>query len=261
MADAHVAYIHRYPVKGFSAEALESVGLITGRPFPGDRLYAVENGPSGYDPAAPGFQPKVKYFELMRNPRLGALATRYDAETRVMRIAHAGKTLAEGDLGAAEGRAAIEDCVAAFMAGDLRGPARVLAGTQGYQFMDSPSSGAVSLLGLASVRDLAARAGRRALDPGRFRMNFGLDGLPPWGELDLVGRTVRLGAARLRIVKRTERCSAIDVPPGQGGRDTRLIQTMEEAFSHHDCGVYAKVVEGGTVRVGDALEIEQGVLL
>ena len=46
-----VAALYRYPFKGLSPEPLERVSLKAGEFFPDDRLYAIENGPSGYDPA------------------------------------------------------------------------------------------------------------------------------------------------------------------------------------------------------------------
>ena len=36
-----------------SPEPLERATLTAGQTIPGDRLYAIENGPSGFDPAAP----------------------------------------------------------------------------------------------------------------------------------------------------------------------------------------------------------------
>ena len=37
--------IYRYPVKGLSPEALPRIALAPGETVPGDRLYAIENGP------------------------------------------------------------------------------------------------------------------------------------------------------------------------------------------------------------------------
>ena len=45
-------------------------GGQAGAYFPGDRLFAIENGPSGFDSAAPVHQPKIKYLMLMRHERL-----------------------------------------------------------------------------------------------------------------------------------------------------------------------------------------------
>src|ERR1700746_2747919 len=87
--------IYRYPIKGLSPEPLERVGLAPGETVPGDRLYAIENGPSGFDPAAPRHQPKARYLMLMRNERLARLRTRLDLASHTLWI------MAEGPEGAA----------------------------------------------------------------------------------------------------------------------------------------------------------------
>jgi uncharacterized protein YcbX len=47
---ARITSLYRHPVKGFTPERLERAELVAGRCFPCDRLYAVEDGPSGFDP-------------------------------------------------------------------------------------------------------------------------------------------------------------------------------------------------------------------
>ena len=47
-----IAAIYRYPVKGLGPNRLESAELAPGQTITGDRLYAIENGPSGFDPCA-----------------------------------------------------------------------------------------------------------------------------------------------------------------------------------------------------------------
>ena len=47
--------------------------MLTSSPgltLPADRLYAIENGPTGFDPAAPAYFPKTRFLMLMRNERL-----------------------------------------------------------------------------------------------------------------------------------------------------------------------------------------------
>ncbi len=66
----HAAAIFRHPIKGFTPEALPSVQLAPGEGFPFDRLYAVENGPSGFDPAEPAFVPKQKFTVLAQIPKV-----------------------------------------------------------------------------------------------------------------------------------------------------------------------------------------------
>ena len=89
----HVIALHRYPVKGLSPERLDKVELETSGFFPGDRLYAVENGPSGFNPVAPRHQPKTKYLMLMRDEALARLHTRYDDATATLHIEGGGETL------------------------------------------------------------------------------------------------------------------------------------------------------------------------
>ena len=114
-----VAALYRYPVKGLSPEAVQTVNLEPGEFFPGDRLYAIENGPSGFDPAAPVHQPKIKFLMLARNARLAALTTRYDAATTVLSIEQVGIEIVAGALATKEGRAAIERFFAAYCADSI----------------------------------------------------------------------------------------------------------------------------------------------
>src|SRR5438270_6143889 len=105
---AHVDALYRYPVKGLSPERLARTRLAQGQTVPGDRLYAIENGPSGFDPAAPKYFPKTQFLMLMRNERLATLETRYDDATCVLTIRGEGRELARGDLATKEGCLAIE---------------------------------------------------------------------------------------------------------------------------------------------------------
>src|SRR3954453_469219 len=68
-AQPRVKSIYRYPVKGLSAEKLPGTVLAPGQTVPADRLYAIENGPSGFDRAAPAYIPKNRFLMLMRNER------------------------------------------------------------------------------------------------------------------------------------------------------------------------------------------------
>ena len=90
--------IYRYPVKGLSPEPYQRVLLRTGQTLPNDRRYAIENGPSGFDPAAPKWLPKAYFLMLMRNERLAALQTHYDDDTSVLTICHDGRDAVQGNL-------------------------------------------------------------------------------------------------------------------------------------------------------------------
>lgn len=246
-----VETLYRYPVKGFSPEPLDHVDLEPGRPVAGDRIYAVENGPSGFDPAAPAFQPKTKFLCLMKNARLAKLSTALDPETHEWRIEGAGESLKVA-LAEPEGRAAAEAWLSAFMVEEQRGPLRVLS-APGHSFSDVGKP-FISLINLASVAALSVIVGR-VVDPLRFRANVNLTGWPPFAELELVGREARLGEARVTIVKRTRRCVATNVDPATAERDMAIPATLQAHFDHMDCGIYAEVTEGGRVAPGDPLTL------
>src|SRR5947208_7961232 len=123
---AKLQSIYRYPVKGLSPERLSKVRLEPGHTLPADRRYAIENGPSSFDPVAPSYFPKSRFLMLMRNERLATLDTRYDDSTRILTIRGEGRELACGDLSTKEGRLVIEAFFRRFMPQDLRGPPKVL---------------------------------------------------------------------------------------------------------------------------------------
>lgn len=242
--------IYRYPVKGLSAEALPRAELAVGKTLPGDRMYAIENGPSGFDPAVPSYLPKIRFLMLMRNERLAQLDTRYDDTTRVLVIRDGGAEVARGRLTTPEGRAAIEAFFARFSADDLRGPPKVLR-APGHSFSDVAKK-VVSIINLASVGQIENVIGS-AVDPVRFRGNVYVAGWPAWREFDLLGQEIAIGTSRVKIVKRIVRCAATNVDPATGIRDLAIPDTLMRTFGHADCGVYGEVVSGGEIATGDAV--------
>lgn len=253
MPELSVAALHRYPVKGFSPERLGAADLAAGAFFPGDRLFAVENGPSGFDPAAPVHQPKIKFLTLMRDEALARLETRYDDVAGTLSVHEGGREVLVAALSAPEGRLALEAFLRRFMPKSLRGPPKVVAAPRAdFRFTDS-RRGFVSLLNLASVAAVEDFVGA-PVDPLRFRANLHLTGLEAWAELDLVGREfVGPSGVRLRVTKRTERCAATNVDPATAIRDLAIPRTLQQRLGHADCGVYAEVVAGGRIAEGDAL--------
>lgn len=246
----HVTALHRYPVKGFSPEALGAVDLVAGETMPFDRAYAIENGPSGFDPAAPAHLPKIRFLCLMRNEGLARLATRFDDATSLFTVREDGVTLVEGRLDDPAGRAAIEAFMAARFAEDLRGPPKVLR-APGHSFSDVAKK-VLHLVNLATLAEMAEKLGT-PIDPIRFRPNVVVDGLEPRAELDWVGRTVTLGGIPFEVVKRTQRCAATNVDPATARRDLEIPRFLMGFLGHTDCGVYLKSLESGRLAVGDAI--------
>jgi uncharacterized protein YcbX len=250
---AQIEGLYRYPVKGLSPEPLPRVTLSAGETLPADRRYAIENGPSGFDPRAPGWLPKSQFLMLMRNERLAGLRTHFDDRTHLLTIRRDGEVAAQGDLETAEGRTAIERFFTANFESDLKGPPKVLSGDD-HSFSDVARK-VVSIINLASVAAIEGVVGQ-PVHRLRFRANMYVSGWPAWHEFDLLERTLAIGDVRLKVVKRIVRCAAVNVDPETAARDLDIPHTLMRQFGHADCGIYAEVTAGGTVGVGDSLAVE-----
>ena len=249
---AQIEAIYRYPVKGLTAEKLPQVTLSKGAALPLDRAYAVENGPSAFDPANPQYFPKIRFLMLMRNARLAALQTSLDEASHVMTIRYENREAARGDLRTPEGRAAIERFLAEYCADELRGPPKVLH-APGHSFSDVARK-VVSIINLASVAELENAAGA-PVDPLRFRGNLYVSGWPAWHEFSLLGSEIAVGVtARLKVVKRIVRCAATEVDPQTAIRDLPIPLILMDTYDHADCGIYAEVIKGGGIAPGDTIE-------
>jgi uncharacterized protein YcbX len=196
MAKIHAIY--RYPIKGLSPEPLKRASLAPGQTIPGDRLYAIENGPSGFDAAAPAYLAKTHFLMLMKNERLARLRTNFDQQNHTLTITSPSPQRGEGvrtgelvsaDLRTAEGRAAIETFFANFCADELRGSPKLLH-ADGHSFSDVARK-VLSIINLASVAAIEDMVDA-PVHPLRFRGNLYVEGLPAWSELDLVGRELKI---------------------------------------------------------------------
>ncbi len=250
---AQIASLYRYPVKGLSPEPLPRVALRVGETLPADRRYAVENGPSGFDPLAPVWMPKSYFLMLMRDERLAGLRSHFEDDRNLLTIRKNGTVVARGDLESVEGRAAIEAFFATNFGGELKGPPKVISGG-GHSFSDVARK-VVSIINLGSVAAIEAIVGL-PVHPLRFRANLYVSGWPAWHEFELLGQTLAIGDARLKVVKRITRCAAINVDPESAARDLDLPRTMMRCLGHNECGIYAEVTAGGTIGVGDAVATE-----
>ena len=255
-----VEQLLRYPVKGLTAESLEEVHLTPGETFPHDRRFALAQGDSPFDEAAPRFLPKQNFACMMKNARVVLVRSAFDPHDGTLSLAAEGHPPLSAPTGTAEGKAALGAWLIRFLGEEARhgvaedGTPRAPRFTEvpGHAFTDQVRKG-VSLINMASLHALEAAIGRR-LDPLRFRANIYFTGLPAWAEFDWVGREVLLGGARLSVFKRTVRCPATQVDLVTGERDLDIPQLLREHFGHADLGVHATVAEGGRVAVGDALE-------
>jgi uncharacterized protein YcbX len=253
LAAGHIESLWRYPVKGFTPERKARAELTAGGFFPADRLYAVEDGPSGFDPAAPAWVSKTKFTVLAKIAEVAKARTAYDEATGVFTARAEGRPAIAAPLAEAAGREAFAAWLTDLLGEAARGPLKVVQ-APGHRFTDHPQ-GHVSVLNLASVRDLADRIGR-PVDPLRFRANLHVEGWPAWIEETLAaGTELTLGGAHARLFSPITRCVATHVDPVTAERDMEVVRALHDHYGHLHCGIYVFVTAGGTVAEGDAATI------
>ena len=160
----------------------------------------------------------------------------------------------QGDLETAEGRTAIEQFFANNYAAAIKGPPKVLS-SNGHSFSDIARK-VVSIINLGSITAIEDMVGQ-PVHPLRFRANLYVSGWPAWHEAGLLDQTLSIGRVRLKVVKRIVRCAATNVDPETAARDLTIPHTLMRHLGHNECGIYAEVVEAGTVGVGDAIATEE----
>ncbi|MDZ4095394.1 MAG: MOSC domain-containing protein, partial [Paracoccaceae bacterium] len=94
-----------------------------------------------------------------------------------------------------------------------------------------------------------------SLSPHRWRGNFWIEGVAPWAEFDWIGRNLRIGTAVLQVVERIGRCKATTANPTTGQIDADTLAALNAGYGHQNFGVYAKVIEAGTVTLNAPLEL------
>lgn len=250
---ASVKYLITYPIKGLSGHAMNQVALTAGRGFPMDRSFAFARKGSGLDPAQPKPMPKSRFHVLARDADLAKLQSNFDVESKSLTIQY-GETSLVFDCASAEGSTEASRFIADIVGISADEAPRFVYGGE-VHFTDvcvtSPQfMHAVSIINLASVRAFGEAIGRE-VDPNRFRGNVLIDGWEPFIELESLDKEISIGNVRLRILKRTQRCPATQVNLQTAQRDLDVPALLDETYGHRDMGVYAEVIEGGEVNLGD----------
>jgi uncharacterized protein YcbX len=125
------------------------------------------------------------------------------------------------------------------------------------QFQGVPDIAPLSLLSTAAIAGLASLVDAR-LDVRRFRPNLLVDAEGDFPEDGWVGRVLRIGAMRMRVDQRDQRCVMINVDPDTTERDPAVLKAV--ARERGTClGVYGTTVQPGRVAVGDPVVLESAI--
>ena len=225
---ARVLSLHRYPIKGFEGEILDSVSLVCGEGVPGDRITAITR--AGAVGAAP-------FQQLTTNENLVHF---------VPGRCEGGLTLHERGPGASDDLLSNAARLREHF-GEQAGVINRQDRLGHWDFDDSM----LSIINVATVEALSALTGVW-VDPLRFRGNIYIEA-EPFSEFDWLGCGVQFGQACLSIIRPIKRCRATSVNPRSGALDLNTPAQLNRHFGHMYCGVYAQVERAGTLRPGDAV--------
>lgn len=125
--------------------------------------------------------------------------------------------------------------------------------------VDRGATGAVSLISRASLQRLAEAVGSGPIDARRFRMLIEVDGVDAHAEDGWVGERVRVGEAVVKFEGHVGRCLITSRDPETGEVDLPTLDILRgyrgdlETTEPLPFGIYGRVLEPGSVRVGDAV--------
>ena len=256
-----VAALYRYPVKGFTPEACETLTVLNEGRIAGDRALAFRFASSAAADA--DWTRKQECVVLMNTPGLARLSVRFDHQAMRLRIALDGALLAECALDEA-GRKRLSAAVAEYASGlrdnPLTGhperlPLRLVGDGRTPRYQDN-EGGHATLHGRASLAAVAVATGDPGLSEERFRSNIAVEGLEPWEEQSWMGRRVRIGAVEFEVVRQKVRCLATHANPRTGERDIPVMTVLKNVFAQEQptFGV-GMVSRGGTIRLGDSVRL------
>ncbi len=237
--------IWRHPIKSHGRERLDDVTLTPGQTMPGDRVWAVAHEASKADGTR--WVPCANFSRGAKAPQLMAISARMEGGQVTLRHPQRPDLSFDPDTQQDE----FLKWVSPLMPADRAASARIIR-VPGRGMTDSPFP-SISLCNRASHRAVEQKLGRD-LSTCRWRGNLWVDGFPLWEEFDWVGRDLRIGQTVLRVKERITRCLATTANPETGERDADTLGALAH-WNHQDFGVYAEVLRGGTINVGDEVQL------
>ena len=278
-----VISLRRYPVKSMTGEKLTET-VLTQRGLLGDRAYALVDTQTGN--VASGKNPR-KWSRL-----LSCRSEFIDPPRSVETIPTVRITLPDGETVASD-QEDVHDVLSRFLGHQVQLTAAppsapnleiCLTGLEGIAPKDTvldiamgkgaPEGtffdfGVVHIITTASLAQLQEHYPAGSFDERRFRPNIVVEsaqGETGFVENEWIGHTIAIGdEVRLQVFEPTGRCVMTTLAQGDLPHDPGILRTAADHNRVHvaaldkdlpSVGVYANVLNGGTIRTGDSVRVE-----
>ncbi|MDC1382157.1 MOSC domain-containing protein [Candidatus Puniceispirillum sp.] len=252
-----VIELWQFPVKGFGGSKKEFAALTPNGYFPNDRHFAISIGHAKTSNASPGtWFPKAHFLQLMSHANLAEYTCSYqvDNSKQKLRLLQREKSCLCINPSIASERKEFEDFIETRFTDQLRGKPHLM-NSENQAYTDQ-STALISIASKASLKAFA-NATNTSPDNRRFRINIITDSENVFSEAEMIGKTIKCGETLLLVEKPVGRCAAINVDPETACRNKQdYVSFMREYFGHSNLGVFAKVLNGGTISVGDTFRQE-----
>jgi uncharacterized protein len=268
-----VVALWRYPVKSMLGEELTEVE-VTGLGLAGDRAYALMD--SSDNKVATAKNPR-KWPELFDYRAALVAAHQTAANVPAVRITLPDGTTVTGEM------SNVNEVLSHALKREVRletaGPRHEAAAAtseaywpdmEGLDHRDTVTefelplgtffdAGVVHLLTTATLEQLRALYPEGRFEIPRFRPNVVMEtirGLEGFAENAWIGHTLRVGdEVRISVTKPCSRCVMTTLAQGDLPKDVDILRTAVKHNQTH-VGVYASVIQGGTVHRGDSVRLE-----
>lgn len=247
-----VASLWRHPIKSHGREALESVLLTAGQTMPWDRHWAVTHADTKFDTSNPEWVMCRNFMIGALTPELAGIWATLDEHSAMITLRHrdiGGITFAPDD---AEDVTRFVAWITPLCPADKRLPNDIVK-VPNLGMTDSPYP-SISIMNTASHAAVEGMLGA-PLETERWRGNIWLNGPTAWEEFDWIDQRIQIGDAILLVKEPITRCNHTKANPITGVRDADTLEALRNGWDHQDFGIYAEVIMGGTVKIGDEAKV------
>ena len=112
----------------------------------------------------------------------------------------------------------------------------------------------VSLLNIQSINDFEKKVNKK-IETSIFRGNICIDGIDPWKERELIGKTIKINNVSFKVEKNIPRCVAINLKPQTDDNSFDLLQSLKKTYNHFDMGIYLTALDDGEINIKDKINI------